>query len=73
MSVNNPQLHSVYLEKEINHKFLVIYTVKKKFFDKNTTESGIIKQAIIEYFENHKDEINKMMEEYHEKGGCMEL
>ena len=73
MSVNNPQLHSVYLDNDLNHKFLVIFNVKKRFFDKKTTESGIIKQAIAEYIENHKEEINKMMEEYHKHGGCMEL
>lgn len=73
MSVNHPQLHSVYLDKEINHKFLVFYNVKKRFFDKKITESAIIKQAIEEYIENHKDEIEKMMDKYHEQGGCMEL
>ena len=43
MSVNYPYLHTVHLDKETNHKFLTVFNVKKRFFDKNTTESGIIK------------------------------
>lgn len=73
MSVNYPYLHTVHLDKETNHKFLTVFNVKKRFFDKNTTESGIIRQAIVEYLENHNEEINKMMEEYHAQGGCMKL
>ena len=71
------KLHSssctISMDKQIRHKLLIIYTVKKRFFDNDTTISGIVDGALSEYFENHKDEINEMMDKYHEQGGCFEL
>lgn len=61
------------LDRKIIHKLQVIYTVDKRFFGNNTTLSGIVEKALTEYFDNHAEEINKMMNEYHEKGGCFEL
>lgn len=61
------------LDKDVRHKLLIIYTIKKRFFDKDTTISGIVDQALIEYFDNHKEEIDKMMDDYHALGGCFEL
>lgn len=61
------------MDRDIRHKLLVIYTVKKRFFDEETTISGIVNQALSEYFRNHNDEIDKMMNEYKEQGGCLKL
>lgn len=61
------------MDRDIRHKLLVIYTVKKRFFDEETTISGIVNQALSEYFRNHNDEIDKMMNEYKEHGGCLKL
>jgi len=61
------------MDKEVRHKLLIIHTVRKRFFEKETTISGIVNQALTEYFENHKDEINKMMDEYQKQGGCFKL
>ena len=61
------------MDKNIRHKLLIIYTVKKRFFDADTTISGIVNQALSEYFDNHHDEIEKMMKEYQEQGGCFRL
>lgn len=32
-----------------------------------------LERALEEYFENHKTEIDAMMDDYHNKGGCFEL
>ena len=61
------------LDKQLVHKLQVIYTVDKYFFGNKTTLSGIIDKALTEYFDNHAEEIQKMMDEYHEKGGCFLL
>lgn len=61
------------IEKDIRHKLLIIYTVKKKFFDKETTISGIVNDALREYFENHDEKIKDMMKKYNDNGGCFDL
>ena len=65
---------SLTLDGKILHKLRIIYTVDRFFFRHNkVTMSGIVDKALEEYFENHKDELDAMMKEYHEKGGCFEL
>lgn len=64
----------VSLSKETYHKIHVLHSVKKWFFnEKDGTLSGIVEQAIKEYFENHKEEIDDVMRKYHEHGGCFDL
>ena len=62
------------IDRDIVKKLKTIHMVDRIFFDhKETTLSGIVEKALTEYFENHKEEINKMMDDYHEQGGCANL
>lgn len=73
MTISRRVKLSAYLSRDIMHKLQIISTIDKWFFGNKTTASSIIEKALVEYFENHKDEIGKMMDEYHEKGGCFRL
>lgn len=61
------------LDYDTYHKLNIIATVKKNFFDDTASMSKIVNAAIQEYFDNHAEEIQKMMDEYHEKGGLFYL
>lgn len=61
------------LDYDLYHKLNIIATVKKNFFDDTASMSKIVNAAIQEYFDNHAEEIQKMMDEYHEKGGLFYL
>ena len=64
----------IVIDKQLSSKLHMYYTIKRIFFDeKNTTISGIVETALTEYFQNHAEETNKMMKEYHDKGGCADL
>ena len=63
-----------YIEKELHHKLCVLCMVRKFFFgDKTGSKSMIVNDAIREYFINHREEIEKLMDDYHAQGGCGEL
>ena len=61
------------IEKEVRHKLLILHMVKKRCFKENITISEIVNDALMEYFENHSDEISELMDKYHERGGCADL
>lgn len=62
------------ISKDNYHKINIIATVRKNYTDDvHSSMSSIIDDAITEYLINHEDEIKKMMDEYHEQGGCFEL
>lgn len=62
------------MNKEQYRKLHVIHTVRKYFFDdKDITIAKIVEDALNEYFEKHKQELDDMMKEYHDKGGCFDL
>lgn len=61
------------LDYDLYHKLNIIATVKRFYFDKTASMSKIANTAIQEYFDNHADEIQKMMDEYHDKGGLFYL
>lgn len=64
----------VSIDENIYHKIHVINTVKRFFFDdKDATISLMTEQAFIEYFKNHERELNELMDEYREEGGCFKL
>lgn len=62
------------MDKELYRKLHIIHSIRKYFFDeKDFTMSSIVEAALVEYFDNHKQETENMMKEYHEKGGCFDL
>ena len=64
----------VTLDPQIMHTLEILYVVRRYFFEeKGITRSGIIETAIKEYFDNHREEINTLMDEYHERGGAFKL
>ena len=64
----------VSIDEDMYHKIHVIHTIRKHFFDDNTsTISSIFEQALKEYFVNHDDEITELMKKYHEEGGYFEI
>lgn len=64
----------LYLNVGLYHKVSVISMVRKMFFgEKNTSISSIVNQAIDEYLKNHDEEIQKLMDKYHNEGGCADL
>lgn len=64
----------VSLSKETYHKVHVLHVIRNYFFgEKNFTISSMVEDAIIEYFSNHKDEIDAIIKKYREEGGCMHL
>lgn len=68
------KMMGVVISKEVYRKIHVINMVKKYFLsDKDYTISSMVEDAIKEYFVNHNNDIQKMMDEYHEKGGCGDL
>ena len=65
---------SLTLYKHLYHRIVVISMVRKMFFGENdATISSIVNQAIDEYLKNHDEEIKKLMERYHDEGGCADL
>lgn len=65
---------SLMLDKHTYHRIVVISMVRKMFFgEKDASISSIVNQAIAEYLNNHEDEIQKLMDRYHEEGGCANL
>ena len=55
-------------------KVHTVNMIKKYFFDeKEFSISAMVEEALNEYFDKRKDEIQKIMDEYHEKGGCGDL
>lgn len=64
----------VSIGKENYHRLHVIVSIKKFFFGEHSVSmSSIIEQALDEYFDTHKEEIDNLMKRYHEKGGCGDL
>jgi len=61
------------IEKDLKHKLLILSAVKKKMKRNPYAMTDIVEDALYEYFENHDDEIKKLMDEYHDQGGCFEL
>lgn len=65
---------SLVLYKHTYHRIVVISMVRKMFFGENdATISAIVNQAIEEYLQNHEEEIQKLMDRYHNEGGCANL
>ena len=68
------KITSLTLNKNTYHRIVVISMVRKMFFgEKNASISSIVNQAIEEYLNNHDEEIQKLMDRYHEEGGCANL
>ena len=64
----------VSIDTENYHKLHVLNSVRKFFFDeKDVSISSITDQALREYFESHKEEIDNLMKRYQENGGCEHL
>ena len=64
----------VLLDKELYKKIHTIHMVKNMFYgNKEFTMSHIIESSIREYFDNHNEEIQKLMSQYHDDGGCADL
>lgn len=62
------------IDRDNKHKLIVLNTVKRRYKkDRESSMSEIVDTAIEEYFENHKEEIDALMEEYHEHGGGIDL
>ena len=60
---------SLYLSAELHSKANVLsMTMKNLHHDKSYTISRLYDTALYEYFQNHKDEIIKMLDEYHGEG-----
>ena len=68
------KMTSLMLNKHTYHRIVVISMVRKMFFgEKNASISSIVNQAIEEYLNNHDEEIQKLMDRYHDEGGCANL
>lgn len=68
------KMASLMLNKHTYHRIVVISMVRKMFFgEKNASISSIVNQAIEEYLNNHDEEIQKLMDRYHDEGGCANL
>lgn len=62
------------LFKHTYHRIVVISMVRRMFFGENdATISSIVNQAIEEYLQNHDEEIQELMNRYHDEGGCADL
>lgn len=64
---------AICMNRKLRVKLMNLYTVKKRFNHENVTISGIVDDALAEYFINHKSEIDELMKRYHDQGGCIEL
>lgn len=65
---------SLMIEQPLHTKLSQYSAIRKMFFgEKDMSMSNIVNAALKEYFDNHSEEINKIMEEYHAKGGCANL
>lgn len=64
----------VLFDKKLYKKIHTIHMVKNLFYgNKECTLSGIIESAVKEYLNNHNEEIQNMMDQYHKDGGCADL
>lgn len=65
---------TVSFEQPLHTKLSTLSSIRKNFFgEKDMTLSGIIKIALEEYFINHNEEIQEIMDRYHREGGCADL
>ena len=71
--MKNTKTTCLVLHNDIYHKLNIIATVKRANVDETSSMSKIVNDALIEYFNNHHQEIEKTMDEYHKNGGCFEL
>lgn len=65
--------HNLSLNSATYKKAAVLSTMKKFCGDKKYSISSVYDDAVYEYFANHRDEILKIEEEYHDKGGCANI
>lgn len=65
--------HNLSLNSATYTKVATLSLMKKFCGDKNYTISSVYDDAIYEYLANHRDEILKIEEEYHDKGGCANI
>ena len=64
----------IMIERETYRMLCKLSMIRKGFFcDPTASISDIINDALTEYFENHNEEITKLLAEYHKQGGCAEL
>ena len=62
------------LNVDLYHKLNMICMIKKYTFkDKSASMTNMINQALYEYFDNHKTEIDNLINEYHKNGGCANI
>ena len=74
MKNQSKRVLSVWFDKELYKKIHKIHMVKNSFFgDKDFTMSYFIETVIEEYLHNHEEEIQKLMDIYHDEGGCANL
>lgn len=65
---------SVWFDKRLYKKLHTIHMVNNMFYgNKDFTMSYLVENAIKEYFDNHDEELNALMDKYHNDGGCAEL
>ena len=65
---------TIMFDSEVHTKLSKLSAIRKNFFgEKNMSMSGIVNTAMKEYFENHSDEIDALMDRYHSEGGCANL
>lgn len=74
MKDQTKRVMSVWFDKKLYKKIHTIHMVNNMFYgNKEFTMSYIVENAIREYFENHSEEIRKLMNKYHDDGGCADL
>lgn len=62
------------IEQDLHAKLSMVSSIRKWFFgEKDMSLSGIVNIALREYFDNHAEEIDKIISNYHAKGGCGDI
>lgn len=62
------------LDMWIYHNLCELSMIKKYLHeDSDGTQSAIVNKALYEYFVNHKEELLKLVDAYHQQGGCGDL
>ena len=66
MSNKDKDRQIIFLDRDLSWKLNAIYLVKKTFYrDKQFSKSGLVSDALKEYFANHCDEVEDILDKYH--------